>query len=68
MKGIDLRPLKQWLQKGEIEEVANEIGVTPSQASYIISGRSRNFGFVEKILARVEKNKALKDKVESLSV
>lgn len=66
MKGFDLKHLKQWLQKGEIEEVAKEVGITPSQASNIISGKSSNYSFVEKILERAERNKALKLKVDSI--
>lgn len=66
MKGIDLKPLKKWLQKGEIEEVAKEVGVTPAQASNIISGRSNNFDFAQRLYDRAEKNKALSQKVLSI--
>lgn len=64
---IDLRPLKPWLQRGEIAEICEEIGICPVQASNIISGRSGNFSFVKKFLQRVETNKALVERSESLN-
>lgn len=67
MKGFDLRPLKKWLQKGEIEEIAKETGIHPTQATNIIKGKSLHVDFVSRFLERVEKNKALKDKVDLLS-
>lgn len=67
MKGIDLRPLKGWLDKGDIEAVSKEVGLkTPQQASNIMAGRSANFLFAEKIHARAQKNKALKKQIESI--
>ncbi|HTF19392.1 MAG TPA: hypothetical protein VK658_15030 [Chryseolinea sp.] len=55
----DLRPLKRWLQKGEIAELAAEVGISSRQATNIITGKSANWLYVEKFLVRVERNKAL---------
>lgn len=65
-KGIDLRPLKPWLQKGEIEAVAKEVGVTKTHASQYMRGRWPNYEFAQKINERVQRNKALKEQIESL--
>lgn len=64
---IDLRPLKKWMQRGEITEICKEVGIKETQASNIVSGRSKNFQFVQKFLERVEKNKALKQRIDDLS-
>lgn len=62
----DLRPLKKWLMPGDIGMLAKEVGISSVQASYIISGKSRNWDFVEKFLERVERNKSLVDKANNL--
>lgn len=64
---IDLRPLKKWLQRGQITEICDEIGIKETQASNIIAGRSTNWLFVKLFLDRVENNKRLKQRIEDLS-
>lgn len=64
---IDLRPLKNYLQRGEITEICRELGIQETQASNIIAGRSINWQFVKKFLDRVESNKALKQRIDDLS-
>jgi len=66
VKGTDLRHLKVWLQKGDIEEEALNEGITPVQASNIMAGRSKNFSFMNRIIAKAAKNKALKELAESI--
>lgn len=66
-KPTDLRPLKKWLQRGEIQELCTEVGIKETQASNIIAGRSKNWPFVKKFLERVEHNKALNQRIEELS-
>lgn len=63
---VDLRPLKRFLQRGEIAVIADEVGISTRQATYVISGHSQNWCFVEKFLARVEHNKALYEKSQSI--
>ena len=63
---VDLRPLKHWLQKGELTEISDEVGVKRAQQANIIAGRSKNWAFTQKFLERVERNKALKTKSESI--
>jgi hypothetical protein len=62
----DLRHLKRYLQKGEIAEIMEEVGIKKAQASNVIAGRSSNFAFVERFLQRVEKNKALYEKAQTI--
>lgn len=63
---LNLKPLKKWLEPGDIGMLAREVGISSVQASYIISGKCRNWDFVEKFLAKVERNKALHDKANSI--
>lgn len=65
-KGIDLRPLKRWLMPGDIAIVAKQVGITTVQASYIMSGKCRNWDFVAKLLEKVEYYKSLQARAESL--
>ena len=63
----DLRHLKRWLRRGEIGEIMKEVGIgTRNQASNIIAGRCQNWDFVEAFMKRVEKNKALKERTQSI--
>jgi len=64
--GVDLRAWKQYLQKNDIAEIAEEIGITPQQGSHIMNGNSTNWDFAEKIIARAKRNKAIKEEAESL--
>lgn len=63
---INLKPLKKWLEPGDIGMLAKQVGISNVQASYVISGRSRNWDFVEKFLEKVERNKALIEKAKNL--
>jgi hypothetical protein len=63
--GISLQEAKKYLQLGEIAEVAKEVGIGKAQASNVMKGRSTNWAFVEKILERAERNKAIKARVDS---
>lgn len=65
-EAVDLRPLKRFLQPGEIAEIREEVGIQKAQGSNIIAGRSTNWLFVEKFLERVERNKALVEKIKTL--
>jgi hypothetical protein len=62
----DLRPLKKWLQRGEMTELCTEVGICRSQGANVVSGKSKNWMFVEKFLERVEKNKGLHQRAQAL--
>lgn len=66
-EAVDLRPLKKWLGRGEIGEIMKEVGIgSRVHAANIIRGQRQNWQFVQAFLERVEKNKALVEKVNSL--
>lgn len=62
----DLRPLKKWLQRGEMGEICKEVGIGRAQGANVMSGKSKNWLFVQKFLQRVEANKALIEKAHSI--
>lgn len=65
-KPVDLRPHKHWLQRGELTEISEEVGVKRSQQANILAGRSQNWTWVQKFWERVERNMALAQKSESI--
>lgn len=65
-KGVSLKEAKKYLQIGDISEVAKEVGIGKVQASKVMNGKSTNWAFTEKIIARAEYNKAIKERSESL--
>lgn len=56
-----LRDIKKWLQRGEIREAAKEEGLSRAQVNHIMAGKSKqvNWKFVENLVARAERNKAI---------
>lgn len=65
-KKANLRHLKKYLQKGEIAEIAAEVGISTWQASQVIAGHAKNFMFLTKLIDRVERNKSLYEKAQAI--
>jgi hypothetical protein len=65
-RGESMRKVKRYLQSGDITEIAAEVGVTTKTVGNIIAGRSTNWLIAEKLVARAEHNKAIKERAQSL--
>ena len=63
---VTLKHAKQYLQKGDLTEIAGEAGVTRAQVSNVLAGRSKNWEIVKKVLERAERNKQLADRGQSI--
>lgn len=61
-----LKHLKRYLQRGDLSEIAAEVGISTWQASQVLAGRARNFHFLTKLIERVEQNKALYKKAQGI--
>lgn len=61
-----LHNLKKWLQKGELSEIAAEVGISNWQASQVMAGRSKNILFLTKIMERALHNKSLYEKARAI--
>ena len=66
MVTVDLRKWKDYLQRCDIMETAAEVGITTDQASKVMSGKSTNWEFARRIFEKAQRNKALKDQIESI--
>jgi hypothetical protein len=66
MQGTGLRHLKKWLEKNDISDAAREVGITPIQASNVMSGRCQNWTFSKIIIEKAAKNKALSELANSI--
>jgi 3-oxoacyl-[acyl-carrier-protein] synthase III len=62
----DLQNAKRYLQKGELKEVAAEVGVHKQAVTDVLNGRSVNWNIIEKIIERAEKNKNLVVRAQAL--
>jgi predicted transcriptional regulator len=69
--------IKEYLERGEIKEIAEESGLTADAAYKILGKRTKNHGFVRKcyeramqrareILAMKEQTSILRQKIESI--
>lgn len=65
-KNISLKEAKQYLQRGDLKEIAREVGLERGTVSNVLAGRSKNWKVMEKILERAERNKALKERAASI--
>lgn len=65
--GASLAELKQYLQKNDLSEIAEEVGITRPQVSNVLAGRSKNWKVVEKLIERAERNKALMNRANSIT-
>ena len=65
-KNLSLKDAKRYLQRGDLRDIAVETGLKRGQESNVLAGRSKNWTVVEKILQRAERNKALKERAESI--
>lgn len=62
----DLQNAKRYLQRGELKEVAKEVGVHKQAVTDVLNGRSVNWIIIEKIIERAEKNKSLIVRAQAL--
>lgn len=63
---LDLRGLKKFLRRGDIEGAAKEVGITREHASSCMNGKKINWQFAENIIQRAERNKQLKERAERI--
>lgn len=63
---IEMKALKRWLDKGDIERIAKQANISKRQASNIISGRNKNFVFLRLLIETAEQNMALAKRTEVL--
>lgn len=63
---LDVTHLKQYLEKGELMEIAAEYELSYYQARAVMEGRKKHFDFLSKVLDRVERNKAIYDKAQGI--
>jgi hypothetical protein len=65
-KNISLKDAKQYLNRGDLKEIADEEGLKRGAISNVLAGRSKNWTVIGKILDRAEKNKALKERAQKI--
>jgi len=63
---IDMEALLRWLDRGDITRLAKEQYITPRQANNIITGRSRNYSFINRMVAKAEENMRLAQRTQIL--
>lgn len=67
---IDYDFIKEFLESGEIKEMAEQMGVPTGSAYKILAGKMKNFAFVEacykKALERASNFKAMKESLGTL--
>ena len=72
MQEINFKDIKEWLENGEIASLAKKHGLSRTSAYKILSGKSKNFSFVEAALTKASENKARilggQDRMKKLSI
>jgi predicted XRE-type DNA-binding protein len=63
---VSIAEVKRYLQKNDLTEIAQEVGITRSQVSNVLAGRSKNFKVLAKLVERAEGNKALTQRAGSI--
>lgn len=64
---VDLSEIKTWLQRGDIKAIAKLVGVDPSYASLVLSGKHVNHDVIHAALDKaIERKAAYSGKIERL--
>jgi hypothetical protein len=63
---VSLLNAKEYLGHGDYTAIAKESGVTTKTVNNVLNGRRTNWTVAEKILDRAERNKAIKERAESI--
>lgn len=61
-----LKNAKKYLQRGELKQVAEEVGVGEQSVTDVLAGKYMNWDVVNKVIARAEANKAILERGKSL--
>jgi len=59
MPEIDFNEIKKWLEHGDIAMLAKEEKIHCSTAYSYLSGKSKNFKFIEKAMKKALENKVI---------
>lgn len=63
---IDMEAIIRWIDRGEIKRTAIDVGITTRQAQNIITGKSKNFYFIEQLVQKAEANMRLAERTQQL--
>lgn len=63
---LDMQAVLRWLNKGDVKRLAQKHCISTRQAHNIIKGKSRNYTFIEKLVAEAENNMRLAQRTNQL--
>lgn len=65
--GIDLKEVKRWLKRGDMQKMASSLGFTPQYVSLVLGGKHPNHEIIEMAIDKaIERKAAITSKMERL--